>query len=132
MIKHYWLYVLRLEQGKYYVGQTSGKDPNRRIQQHMNGFYSAQWVKKYKPIEPIEKIDLGIITKAEADDLENHRTLQYMKKYSYQNVRGGKYRYSGKYAKIGHWLFPQQYYYAGLGLSIMTFAFAVLVVEAWK
>ncbi len=59
-IKHYWLYVLRLEQNKYYVGITSRLDPQTRINEHMGGFYSAQWVKKYKPIEAAEVIAMVI------------------------------------------------------------------------
>ena len=99
--KRYWLYVLSLKEGKYYVGITSKKNPYDRISEHMNGFYTAQWVKKYKPIKPVEIIDIGNITKEETDRLELQRTLQYMKKYGYQNVRGGKLNYSGKYIKIG-------------------------------
>jgi predicted GIY-YIG superfamily endonuclease len=100
--KHYWLYALHLHEGKYYIGTTAKKDPHVRIQEHMNGFYSAQWVKKYKPIEPVEIIDIGTITKEQAELLEQHRTLQYMKKYGYQNVRGGRLNYSGKYLVIGN------------------------------
>lgn len=99
--KHYWLYALRLEQGKYYIGITSQKDPNIRIKQHINGFYGAKWTKKYIPIASANKpIDLGIITKHEAERLESQRTLQYMKKYGYNNVRGGDFRYSGSYVWI--------------------------------
>ncbi|HEX5456459.1 MAG TPA: GIY-YIG nuclease family protein [Candidatus Saccharimonadales bacterium] len=101
-MKHFWLYVLRLEQGKYYIGITSRKNPEQRIEEHMRGFYSAQWVKRYKPIEPLEIISLGLLTTSEAEQLELKRTLQYMKKYGYQNVRGAKLNYSGRYIKIGY------------------------------
>lgn len=86
--KHYWLYVLRLQQNKYYIGITSRKDPSSRIREHMNGFYSAQWTKKYKPIECTEKIDLGMLTEDQAYSQENKRTLQYMAKYGVNNIRG--------------------------------------------
>jgi predicted GIY-YIG superfamily endonuclease len=77
-------FVLRLQDDKYYVGSTSQKDPNDRIKQHMNGFYSAQWVKNYKPIEII---DIGNKTpEEEASELEDHRTLQYMKRYGLQST----------------------------------------------
>lgn len=118
--KHYWLYVLRLEQGKYYVGITSKKDPQRRIMEHMNGFYTAQWVKKYKPLEAVEVLDIGNITKAEADRLELQRTLQYMKKWGYQNVRGGKLNYSGKYRKIGNRFFRDQDFALMCGVLFMS------------
>lgn len=99
--KHYWLYVLRLEGNRYYVGITARKDPHERITEHMHGFYSAQWVKKYKPIEPVEIIGLGDITQAEAEQQELKRTLQYMKKYGLQSTRGGELNYSGRYFKVG-------------------------------
>ena len=41
------VYVLELEDQKYYVGKSSLKD--ERIQRHRNGYGSA-WTKKYKPI----------------------------------------------------------------------------------
>lgn len=116
-IKHYWLYALRLEQGKYYIGITSKKDPHERIQEHLNGFYTAQWVKKYKAIGLDHQIiDLGIITQKEAYEQENHRTTQYMKRYGFQNVRGGKFNYSGKYVKIGIWYGPRDDFLMILGV----------------
>lgn len=130
-IKHYWLYTLRLEKGKYYVGITSRKNPNDRINEHMNGFYSAQWVKKYKPIEPIEVIDMGNITKEEAERLELERTLQYMEKFGHQNVRGGRLNYSGKYIKIGDRFFADEDFKMLIGVIIMMAAMVALVLKAY-
>ena len=124
--KHYWLYALRLEHGKYYIGITSRKDPHERIREHMNGFYSAQWVKKYKAIEPAEVLDIGNLTDTEASRLELKRTLQYMKKYGYQNVRGGKLNYSGKYVKIGAWFIQQDGFFIILGVLGMVVCMAGL------
>lgn len=87
----------------------------------MNRYYTAQWVKKYKLIETTEIIDIGNITKAEAFELENHRTLQYMKKYGLQNVRGGKFNYSGKYVKIGN------LYWRGENFETMVVILFILV-----
>ena len=42
------IYVLQLENNKYYVGKTTQLD--FRIQNHDNGIGSA-WTKKYKPIK---------------------------------------------------------------------------------
>jgi predicted GIY-YIG superfamily endonuclease len=127
--KHYWLYVLRLHEGKYYIGTTSKKDPNHRIQEHMNGFYSAQWVKKYKPIEPVEIINLGNITKEQAELLEQHRTLQYMKKYGYQNARGGRLNYSGRYVKVGDRFFRDEEWGSLVAILILMTAIIVLVLK---
>lgn len=99
--RHYWLYVLKLEDDKYYVGTTKDKDPQTRINQHKNGFYTAQWVRKYPYIETVEIIELGEITKEEAEHYELERTLQYMKKYGLQSTRGAKLSYRGKYVKLG-------------------------------
>lgn len=102
IIKHYWLYILKLEQNKYYVGLST--NPSRRIQEHKNGFYSAQFVKKFNYVDNLPFIDLGNVTFDEAKHLENLKTLEFMKLYGYQNVRGGKFSYRGKYIKIGMWL----------------------------
>jgi predicted GIY-YIG superfamily endonuclease len=74
------VYVLKLTRDKYYVGwsNTSLRD---RITAHFNG-KGAAWTKIYKPID-IHEIKIGgnKIT-------ETTLTLQFMKKYGWQNVRG--------------------------------------------
>jgi predicted GIY-YIG superfamily endonuclease len=128
--KHYWLYTLRLEQGKYYIGRTSRADPNMRIQEHFNGFYSAQWVKKYKPIEAVEIINIGNIDAEEAERQELHRTLQYMKRYGLQNVRGGKLNYSGQYVKVGVWFWRKEDFQNLIGVLFMTAVILFLGLRA--
>lgn len=96
IIKHWHIYALKLEQDKYYIGSTTKINPYDRIKQH-GVFNSAKWTKKYKPVETLEIIDLGITTKKEADKLEKTLTLKYMDKYGAENVRGGDLAYSGKY-----------------------------------
>ena len=50
--KHFSLYVLKLIEGKYYVGLTTRADPHTRINEHYSGkFYAAKWTKKYTPLE---------------------------------------------------------------------------------
>ena len=117
--KHYWLYALRLEQGKYYIGITSRKDPRQRIKEHMNGFYSAQWAKRYRPLEVHEILDIGDLTEPEAKRVESKRTIQYMKKYGLQSARGGKFNYSGKYVSLGMWLARREDFYMLLGVLVM-------------
>lgn len=128
-IKHFWLYILKLVDHKYYVGITTKVDPYKRIAQHYAGHFSAaQWTKKYKPVETLEVRDLGNITQTEADRLEDKQTLEYMKLYGYQNVRGGKYNYSGKYVRVG------SHYWRGVafdnvfGLSFVLITLVLLVV----
>ena len=77
-----YVYVLRLEQGKYYVGKSVV--PEIRLKHHFkkNGSY---WTKKYKPIEIVE------IVKEESSFHEEMLTLKYMEKYGIDNVRGGSF-----------------------------------------
>jgi len=76
------IYVLQLENGKYYVGKS--KDVIKRFEEHKSGSGSA-WTGKYKPIKIVEVRDL----KDHHD--ENNTTKDYMKKYGIKNVRGGSY-----------------------------------------
>ena len=72
-------YVLKLEDDRYYVGQTTNL--NRRIQQHINGT-GAKWTKLYSPIELIE---------LRSGDVENELTDEYIEMFGYGRVRGGDY-----------------------------------------
>ena len=104
-VKQSYLYALELEQGKYYVGWTTQKDPQARIKQHKNGFLAAKWTQKYRPISTLEIRDIGVVSKSEAQAQEQQLTLEYMKQYGWQNVRGGDLNYRGQYVKIGNRFF---------------------------
>jgi predicted GIY-YIG superfamily endonuclease len=123
-IKHRWLYILKLNEGKYYVGQST--NPWRRIKQHENGFYSSQLAKKYGYLDHLPFIDIGEVTSSEASHLEDIKTLETMKQYGYQNVRGGKFNYSGKYVKIGPW-FARGIDFAEL-LGVLFFVLVVAIL----
>lgn len=86
--KHWQLYVLRLQDGKFYVGITS-KNPELRMQEHLNGVRVAYWTAKHKPIEIIHIEDLGIIEKSKAEKRENKMVRALMKQRGLNNVRGG-------------------------------------------
>ena len=75
-----YIYVLRLQQGKYYVGKTD--NPDMRLDTHFQEGGSV-FTKKYKPIEILE-----IKEDCTAYD-EQHVTQEYMEKYGIENVRGG-------------------------------------------
>ena len=76
------LYVLQLEDDKWYVGKTD--DIIKRFEQHKSGKGSA-WTKLYKPVK-IERIER--ITSVHH---ETNTTLDLIKKYGVDNVRGGAY-----------------------------------------
>jgi cellular nucleic acid-binding protein len=76
------VYVLKLEDGKYYVGKSD--DPEQRISRHFSGFGSA-WTREYSPIKVIEI--RRNVSRFEEDKL----TKEYMEKYGIDNVRGGAY-----------------------------------------
>ena len=74
------IYILKLENNKYYVGKTT--NPKFRLGQHFDSNGSA-WTKKYKPIKVIK-----LIPNCDSFD-EDKWTKKYMSKYGINNVRGG-------------------------------------------
>ena len=76
------IYILRLAEGKYYVGKSD--NVLTRLQQHMNGNGSA-WTQKYKPVA-LEKT-MENVSPFDEDKI----TKEYMSKYGIDNVRGGSY-----------------------------------------
>jgi hypothetical protein len=77
-----YIYVLKLENNKYYIGKTN--NPEIRIDQHQGGF-GAYWTKKYPVKETI-----NIIPDCDSLD-EDKYTIKYMGKYGIDNVRGGSF-----------------------------------------
>ena len=75
-----FIYSLKLQRGKYYIGKT--ESPNFRLEDHFTSSGSA-WTKKYKPISIYQLIpDMS-------DHDEQRITQEYMNKYGIDNVRGG-------------------------------------------
>lgn len=91
----HWIYTLELEDGYYYVGQTINID--RRKNEHLIGKDGAAWTKLHKPLEECVLLRKLQIIEANSDDeadqifidLENRQTLNMMRKYGWQKVRGG-------------------------------------------
>jgi predicted GIY-YIG superfamily endonuclease len=74
------IYILKLEDNKYYVGKT--KNINNRILDHFTN-NGSEWTKKYKPIEIINEYK-------SYDNIDEQRyTWETMVKYGIDNVRGG-------------------------------------------
>lgn len=77
-----FVYIIQLEEGKYYVGKT--ENPEYRIESHFD-FNGSMWTKKYKPLSVVE-----IIPNCDNYD-EDKNTIKYMEKYGINNVRGGSF-----------------------------------------
>jgi predicted GIY-YIG superfamily endonuclease len=76
------LYVLQLENNKWYVGKTS--DVAKRFKEHQSGKGSA-WTAVNKPLRIV-----GVRPLKDAHD-ETNTTKDMMKTYGIDNVRGGAY-----------------------------------------
>lgn len=100
----WWLYVLKLEHGKWYVGITS-KTPEERFQEHLLKKRGAYWTMRHKPIEIELTEDLGIVSKAHAEKYENKITRQLMKERGLNNVRGGDLRDDDEYIQRFGWVY---------------------------
>ena len=124
--KHYHLYVLLLEQHKFYIGITS-KTPEERFREHKNGFLAARWTKKYAPIKIIDTKDLGMMTLAEAESFENKVVRAYMQEKGYNNARGGDATSEDDYVKRFGWLIELREYDA-LALMILLAAICILSI----
>lgn len=79
LVHKHWIYVLRLEDGYYYVGFTTNLP--RRILQHGLGI-GAVWTALHRPEQVIEVIENGS---------ERDTTLRYMLEKGIEKVRGAEY-----------------------------------------
>ncbi len=77
-----YIYTLRLQNDKYYIGKTS--DLLGRILAHTNGTGSS-YTKKYKPVEVVE------VEFMRDPFHEDAKTLHYMHLYGIEDVRGGSF-----------------------------------------
>lgn len=76
-----FIYILELEQEKYYIGKTNNSNYNLKL----NYNNEIEWTKVYKPIKIIEIIP-------NCDDYDEDKyTRIYMDKYGINNVRGGSF-----------------------------------------
>jgi predicted GIY-YIG superfamily endonuclease len=76
------IYILKLRDGKYYIGKT--KNVEKRFNEHIAGNGSG-WTKKYKPHSLIK----SVVSTSFFD--EDKYVKEYMAKYGIENVRGGTY-----------------------------------------
>jgi predicted GIY-YIG superfamily endonuclease len=77
-----YIYVIKLQQNKYYVGKTN--NPQFRLENHFSS-QGAEWTRLYKPVSLEALIP-------DCDDYDEDKyTRMYMDKYGVDNVRGGSY-----------------------------------------
>ena len=76
------IYILELEDGRWYVGRSSL--PRERILAHFSNA-GAAWTKKYKPIR-VHAVHAG-----QSVFDEDKYTKECMSQYGIENVRGGRY-----------------------------------------
>jgi predicted GIY-YIG superfamily endonuclease len=98
--KPYWLYALRLENNRYYVGFTGKRNPYDRIMEHVEG-EGAKWTQLHTPIEVIEIRDAGEITLTQVKALERNLTWAYMMRYGVNKVRGGIFNSPERMLRVG-------------------------------
>lgn len=130
--KRYWLYVLKLEDSKFYIGVTS-KTPEERYLEHKNGFYAAEWTKIYKPLAIEQSKDLGFTTYEDAENYENKVTRKYVEKYGIDNVRGGNLTYRGRLVKhFGYYWHYEDWklgFWIGMTIVWMALTVAYIIIE---
>lgn len=80
--KKYFVYILSLRGGKYYIGKTTNA-PNR-LAEHIKKL-GSEWTKKYKPIKIVK-----LYRSCDSFD-EDKYTIMYMAMLGIENVRGGSF-----------------------------------------
>lgn len=125
--KHYWLYVLKLRQGKYYVGITT-KTPEIRFAEHKMGM-GAAWTRKYAPLSILDQKDLGSVMQRNAERYENKVTRVYINKYGYNNVRGGDISDPRILTSAGLWYFAKDDWKIIAGLLFVMLILLYFIFE---
>lgn len=77
------IYILKLNQEKYYIGIST--NITKRLSQHQLGVDSAKWVKRWQYKSILDIIDQKVLFH------EDILTKEFMYKYGIMNVRGGSY-----------------------------------------
>lgn len=129
--KKWWLYVLKLESDKWYVGITS-KTPKERFWQHKNGYLAARWTKKYKPLSIYDTKDLGVCTIEQAQLYEGRVTRKYMEEYGDNNVRGGDLTDDVEYIRRFGWIFTKDNWDIVTHVTLLALIMVALVLDKFQ
>jgi predicted GIY-YIG superfamily endonuclease len=129
-VRHWWLYVLRLADDKWYVGITA-KTPEIRLQEHLEGTRAAYWTAKHKPIEIVYREDLGSTIKSKAERRENKYTRALMKQRGLNNVRGGDLTSTEEYIKRFGYIWDKEGWYAVTVVTFLLLVIAYLLIDKY-
>lgn len=127
MKKHYWLYVLKLEENKWYVGIT-GQTPEKRFKEHLGG-RKTYWTEKYKPIRIADSKSLGDLNIQEAKAYEDKVTKAYMQTKGINNVRGGNFTDKSDYVVRFGYIFDKFGWEAVTVVALQTLIIFALVID---
>ena len=87
------IYILKCQDGFYYVGESSTENLELRIRQQfgekVGKIPQAKFCADHKPEEVVETHDIGVTEYKEAEMLENAWTKIYVGRYCSDKVRGG-------------------------------------------
>jgi len=127
--RHWWLYILKLEDNKWYVGIST--NVQKRFNQHKAGFAGAAWTKRYKPLKIHYVKDLGVVETEKAQLYEGRVTRKYMEEYGDNNVRGGDLTDTGDYIRRFGWLWQAEGYETSAFIVFETLLIIYLVFDKY-
>lgn len=128
-MKHWWLYVLKLEDDKWYVGIST--DVDKRYKQHLVGFASPKWTKDHKPLEVFDRHNLGTTSKERAELYEKRVTRKYIKKYGLDNVRGSDLSKAEDYVQRFGYFHTRDSWQAVSVITLLLFIIIFLVIRSY-
>lgn len=128
MNKNWKLYVLKLEDEKWYVGITT-QPVEKRFLQHKRGFAAARWTKMHPPLSIYDTEDLGVCDIERAQKYEGRVTRKYMEEYGDDNVRGGDLTDVDKYVRRFGYFWPKESWKGIVMVAILTLSFCLLYID---
>lgn len=129
-LKRWQLYVLRLEDEKFYVGITS-KTPEIRMQEHLNHIRGAYWTAMHRPLEIIHREDLGHVEKSQAEKRENSMVRMQMEQRGINNVRGGDLTSVDPYIRRFGYICDKQRWDALLAIIGLNLVIVYLLIDKY-